>query len=58
MKKQVTWVAFLLCLFLSAACEKPVLESNDDVKKINNVPHKLTRVVHIYPKELTVKNRS
>ena len=55
MKKQVTWVAFLLCLFLFAACEKPVLESNDDVKKINNVPHKLTRVVHIYPKELTVE---
>ena len=55
MKKQVTWIGLLLCLFFFAACEKPVLESNDGNKRSNNAKDKLTRVVRIHPKELRVE---
>ena len=55
MKKQVTWFGLLCCLLLFAACEKPVLESNESGKKPNGTKEKLTRVVRIHPKELRVE---
>lgn len=54
MKKQVTWSWLLLCIFLFAACEKPVLESSDSNKK-SKEKNKLTRVIRILPKELSVE---
>lgn len=55
MKKQVTWIGLLLSLFFFAACEKPVLESNDGNKTSNKAKDNLTRVVRIHPKELRVE---
>ena len=55
MKKQVTWIGFLLCLLFFAACEKPVLDNGEDSKKPNNAKQKLTRVVRIHPKELHIE---
>lgn len=55
MKKQVTLIWALLCIFLLAACEKPVLENEEGNKKTGKLKDKTTRIVRIHPTELRME---
>ena len=55
MKRQVMWFWFFLCVFLFASCEKPVLDSKDDVRTSSKERSNQIRMVRIHPKELRVE---